>query len=150
VSADEYRFEPMRERDLDWVVAQEAELHRFPWTRGNFVDSLAAGHVCWLMYAADAPVGYAVVLNVLDEAHLLNVSVTRAMQGQSVGRRLLERLIDDARASGKRQFFLEVRPSNIAALALYRRAGFVEIGRRKGYYPGLEGREDAIVMRLEP
>ena len=142
-------FAPMTERDLDWVVEQEADLHRFPWSRKNFADSLATGHACWLMREAEAPVGYAVMLLVLDEAHLLNISVARAAQGRGLGNRLLEYLLSSARKEGVRQFFLEVRPSNIAALALYRRAGFVEIGRRKGYYPSPEGREDAIVMRVE-
>jgi ribosomal-protein-alanine N-acetyltransferase len=140
----------MVEHDLDWVVEQEASLHRFPWSRGNFTDSLAAGHSCWLMLETGAPVGYAVMLRVLDEAHLLNISVVHAAQGRGLGSRLLEHLISTARSEGLRQFFLEVRPSNLSALALYRRADFVEIARRKGYYPSPDGREDAIVMRLEP
>jgi ribosomal-protein-alanine N-acetyltransferase len=144
------RFMPMAEHDLDWVVRQETSLHRFPWSRGNFTDSLAAGHSCWLMRDAGTAVGYAVVLCVLDEAHLLNISVVHAVQGRGLGNRLLEYLLSTARNGGIRQFFLEVRPSNLAALALYRRAGFVEISRRKGYYPSPDGREDAIVMRLEP
>ncbi|MDR2881880.1 MAG: ribosomal protein S18-alanine N-acetyltransferase [Azoarcus sp.] len=143
-------FVPMSEHDLAWVVEQEACLHPFPWSLGNFSDSLAAGHSCWLMRDAGVPVGYAVMLGVLDEAHLLNISVVHAAQGCGLGSRLLEYLLSVARSSGVRQFFLEVRPSNLLALALYRRAGFVEIGRRKGYYPASEGREDAIVMRLEP
>jgi len=143
-------FVPMTGRDLDWVVAQEAILHPFPWSRGNFDDSLSVGHACWLMRDAGVPVGYAVVLGVLDEAHLLNISIVRAAQGGGLGRRLLEHLLSTAWRDGVRQFFLEVRPSNLAALALYRRAGFAEIGRRKGYYPSREGREDAIVMRLTP
>ncbi|MDR2208931.1 MAG: ribosomal protein S18-alanine N-acetyltransferase [Azoarcus sp.] len=143
-------FVPMTEDELDWVVEQEASLHRFPWSRGNFTDSLAAGHACWLMLDAGASVGYAVVLDVLDEAHLLNISVVRAAQRRGLGSRLLEHLISTAWEKGLRQFFLEVRPSNLSAIALYRRAGFVEIARRRGYYPSPEGREDAIVMRLEP
>ena len=150
MTAHSLSFAPMTEHDLDWVMEQEASLHRFPWSLGNFTDSLAAGYACWLMLETGAPVGYAVVLVVLDEAHLLNISVVRAAQRRGLGSRLLEHLFSVARSSGIRQFFLEVRPSNLAALALYRRAGFVEIGRRKGYYPSPEGREDAIVMRFEP
>ncbi|MDR1425107.1 MAG: ribosomal protein S18-alanine N-acetyltransferase [Azoarcus sp.] len=149
MSAPPLDFVAMGVDDLDWVTAQEGELHRFPWTRGNFADSLASGHACWLMRENGRLAGYAVTLAVLDEAHLLNISVVREAQGRALGLRLLEHLLEAARQSGARQFFLEVRPSNAAARALYRRAGFVEIGRRKGYYPGPEGREDAIVMRLE-
>lgn len=148
-TAPAFRFAPMSERDLDWVTAQEGILHRFPWSRGNFADSLNAGHSCWLMFESDAPVAYAVVLAVLDEAHLLNISVTRAAQRRGLGRALLGHLLSNARRYDLRHCFLEVRPSNLPALALYRRAGFAEIGRRKAYYPAPEGREDAIVMKLE-
>jgi len=144
------RFMPMAEHDLDWVVEQEVALHRFPWSLKNFADSLAAGYGCWLMYDVGVPVGYAIMLGVLDEAHLLNISVARAAQRRGLGSRLLEHLLSSAQRSGIRRFFLEVRPSNLSALALYQRAGFVEIGRRKGYYPSPDGREDAIVMRFEP
>ncbi|MCL2876261.1 MAG: ribosomal protein S18-alanine N-acetyltransferase [Betaproteobacteria bacterium] len=142
-------FAPMSGHDLDWVAGQEAALHRFPWSRKIFADSLVAGYACWLMRDADAPVGYAVVLGVLDEAHLLNISVMHTAQRRGLGSRLLEYLISTVRNSGVRRFFLEVRPSNLPAIALYQRAGFVEIARRKGYYPSQNGREDAIVMRLE-
>ena len=144
-----FRFAPMSESDLDWVAEQEGSLHRFPWSRGNFADSLNAGHSCWMMFESDAPVAYAIMLAVLDEAHLLNISVTRAAQGRGLGSVLLGYLLSSARSYDLRHFFLEVRPSNLPALALYRRAGFAEIGRRKAYYPSPEGREDAIVMKLE-
>lgn len=149
MTARSLSFAPLGEHDLGWVVEQEACLHSFPWSLQNFIDSLAAGHSCWLMRDAGTPVGYAVVLVVLDEAHLLNISVARDAQGRGLGGQLLGYLISLARSDGIRQFFLEARPSNLSALALYRRAGFMEIGRRKGYYPSREGREDAIVMRLE-
>ncbi|QTQ33978.1 ribosomal protein S18-alanine N-acetyltransferase [Aromatoleum bremense] len=143
-------FSPMTDRDLDWVVDHEAVLHTFPWSRGNFVDSLAAGHSAWVMRVGGSPVAYAVMLMVLDEAHLLNISVAREFQGARLGTALLRHLFAEARRCGASQFFLEVRPSNSAALALYRSHGFQPIGRRKGYYALREGgREDAIVMRLE-
>lgn len=140
-------FAPMSEEDLDWVVAQEACLHPFPWSRANFLDSLAAGYGSWIMHESRMPTGYAIVLGVLDEAHLLNISVAREVQGRGRGGLLLEHLFAQARHAGASQFFLEVRPSNVPARALYHKAGFVEIGRRKGYYPASNGREDAIVMR---
>ncbi|MDR2032476.1 MAG: ribosomal protein S18-alanine N-acetyltransferase [Azoarcus sp.] len=142
-------FALMRESDLDWVAEQEALLHSFPWSRNSFADSLAAGHACWLMSAAGAPVAYAVVLTVIDENHLLNISVARGEQGRGLGGRFLAYLLDKARRDGIRRFFLEVRPSNAPARMLYRRSGFVEIGQRKSYYPAPGGREDAIVMSLE-
>lgn len=141
-------FVRMSEADLDWVAAREAELHAYPWSRGNFADAIASGNAAWIMKVARCPVAYAVLLPVLDEAHLLNISVVGAEQGAGHGRALLEHLFQEARRYRARQFFLEVRPSNQRALALYRRAGFLEIGRRRGYYPAPDGREDAIVMMV--
>jgi [ribosomal protein S18]-alanine N-acetyltransferase len=138
---------PMGEADLDWVTLHEAELHAFPWTRGNFADSLNAGYSSWIQYTDGCPTAYAVLLLVLDEAHLLNISVLRDTQRRGHGAALLHYLCEQAHARGATQMFLEVRPSNTAALALYERSGFAPIGRRKGYYPAAVGREDAIVMR---
>lgn len=140
-------FAPMLEKDLDWVVSEESRLHCMPWSRENFLDSLAAGYGCWTMRADGASAGYAIVLSVLDEVHLLNISVVPECQGRGLGSRLLEHLFERARRDGASCFFLEVRLSNLPARALYQKAGFIEIGRRKGYYPATEGREDAIVMR---
>lgn len=141
-------YVPMSDTDLDWVVKNEAELHPYPWSRGNFADSLGAGYSAWVQHVGGQACGYAVMLSVLDEAHLLNISVARSAQGRGLGAALLAFLCGRAREGGASQFFLEVRPSNLAARALYERAGFEAIGRRKGYYPAPGGREDAIVMRL--
>lgn len=146
-TSGEVEFVPMSEGDLDWVVARERELHAFPWTRGNFADSLAAGYSCWLMKAGGQAVGYAVMMLVLDEAHLLDISIDREAQGRGHGAALLGHLRAEARRHGATQFFLEVRPSNAAALSLYRSNGFEHVGRRRDYYPAADGREDAIVMR---
>lgn len=141
-------FEPMQQHDLEWVAGQDTLLYPFPWSSGNFADSMEAGYGCWLMREQGLPVGYAVLMMVIDEAHILNISVAKACQGRGLGRRLLDHLARVARQAGARQLLLEVRPSNTAALALYARRGFETIGRRKGYYPAQAGREDAIVMRL--
>lgn len=148
-NAGGYRFIPMQAADLDWVAAREAELHAFPWTRGNFLDSLSAGHGAWMMYEGAAPIGYAIVLEILDEAHLLNISIAREAQHRGHGRTFLSWLHEEARRKGRTQFFLEVRPSNQAGLALYHAMDYEQIGRRRAYYPAEEGREDAIVMRRE-
>ncbi|NMG27675.1 ribosomal protein S18-alanine N-acetyltransferase [Aromatoleum evansii] len=140
----------MTDEDLPWVVENERELHAFPWSEGNFADSLRAGYNCWVMHNGGGPVAYAVLLTVIDEAHLLNISVTRGAQRGGIGGKLLDYLFAVAQQGGATQFFLEVRPSNTAALALYEGRGFVAVGRRKGYYPAPGGgREDAIVMRRE-
>ena len=146
----DYRYRPMTAADLDWVMTHEPQLYPFPWSRGNFADSLSAGYVCRVMLDAETPIGYAVMMVILDEAHLLNFSVVAAAQRRGAGAALLAHLRDEVRSRGVTQFFLEVRPSNAAALGLYTRSGFTTIGRRQSYYPAHEGREDAIVMRVAP
>ncbi len=140
---------PMTANDLDWVCAEAACLHAHPWTRRNFEDALAAGNDAWVMHAGGEALAYAVVLRVLDEAHLLDIGVSLRAQGRGYGRQLLDWIADFARDQGAVAFFLEVRVSNATALALYERSGFSEIGRRRGYYPAVDGREDAIVMRRD-
>lgn len=138
----------MTERDLDWVVENEVELHAFPWTRGNFSDSLGAGYLAHVLRQNGERVAYAVMMLVLDEAHLLNLSVVRSRQGQGLGRTMLKELFAVARQHGAVQLFLEVRPSNLAARALYLSSGCEPVGRRNRYYPAADGgREDAILMR---
>jgi len=132
--------------DLDEVVALEQRIQAFPWTPGHFRDSLAAGHAGWLKREAGAIVAFAVTMRVVDEDHLLDIGVAPDRQRSGLGRELLDFLCAQARQDGMLRMLLEVRPSNQAAVAFYRNFDFVEIGRRRGYYPTLEGREDAIVM----
>ena len=142
------QFRPMDESDLAWVAAQDVELYPFPWSAGHFADSISAGYGCWVMLDGAERVGYGVLMMVIDEAHILNISVVAARQKGGLGRRLLEHFATLARQAGARRLLLEVRPSNGPALALYERAGFQTIGRRKGYYPAVGGREDGLVMSL--
>ncbi len=143
-------FEPMRIEDLSEVQAIENDLYPHPWTRGNFLDSMYSGYETWVLRTEDDPlVGYFLVMLALDEAHLLNITVRRDLHGQGLGRYLLDQVKLLAREKNMNSIFLEVRPSNARAKAVYERYGFSQIGRRKGYYPGLGNtREDAIVMRL--
>lgn len=141
-------FRPMQFDDLERVMEIEPQIYSHPWSRGNFADSLHAGYSCWVYEQDDQLIGYAVMMSVLDEAHLLNISIARDFQGRGMGRALLNHLIDIARRHGAQMMFLEVRPSNKAAIALYESIGFNEFSIRKGYYPAHNGREDAILMGL--
>ena len=138
---------PMNGRDLDDVLRIEEDVYPYPWTRGNFADSLDVGYSCWVLRNGVELIGYFVVMLVVDEAHLLNISVARRHHGKGFGARLLRFAMEKAKRLGAQSLLLEVRPTNAAALVLYHHYGFAEIGRRKGYYPALGGREDAIVMR---
>ncbi len=136
--------------DLEWVITNEDALYPFPWSRGNFADALDAGYFCCIMVNDSGPAAYAVMMLILDEAHLLNLSVSHAAQGKGAGGALLAHMRASARELGATQFFLEVRPSNAPARHLYEKNGFIGIGRRRAYYPAENGREDAIVMRVTP
>lgn len=139
-------IETMTLADIDAVLAIEEAVQAFPWTRGNFTAALAAGYDGWVMCEAGRVIGFAVLMYAVDEAHLLVIGIAPDRQRQGRGRRLLEFVLGRARLAGMTRMILEVRPSNDAALTFYRRLGFAEIGRRRGYYPAHERREDAIVM----
>ncbi len=139
----------MQLRDLETVIGIEREIYPFPWTSGNFRDSLLSGYSCWVCEKAGPVVAYGVVMLAADEAHVLNIGVARDWQRRGIGRALMEHLVGVARDYGAATVFLEVRPSNGPALRLYERMGFNEIGVRKNYYPAAKGREDAIVMGLQ-
>lgn len=143
------RLRPMRESDLDAVAAIEADIYTHPWTRGNFDDSLRAGYSAWVLEGGGEVLAYGVVMMGVGEAHLLNLSVARAWQRRGIGRELLGFLLARAREMGAAAVFLEVRPSNAAARALYARHGFRELAVRRNYYPAHGGREDAIVMGID-
>ena len=140
---------PMREADLDAVMEVERHAYPFPWTRGIFRDCLRAGYPAWVLERDGAIIGYAVLSIAAGEAHILNLCVDPGIQREGHGRRLLRALLQVARGHRAERVFLEVRPSNDAAIALYDSEGFNEIGRRPRYYPAIGGREDAIVMALE-
>lgn len=144
------RFAMMRAQDVEEVVAIEKDAYPFPWTRGNFLDSLASRYDAWTLRDADARLaGYFLLMHAVDETHLLNITVRPDLHGRGFGRMLLDKVIQLALNANMQSVLLEVRPSNEHALAVYRHCGFQQIGIRKHYYPaGAALREDAIVMRL--
>lgn len=142
------RLRPMQSEDLDAIMAVERMVYAFPWTRGNFKDSLSAGYSCWVYEYAGTIMGYGVIMLAGDEAHLLNLSIAAEWQRQGYGRKLLEHFIRLAKEHYAKVLFLEVRPSNRQAIKLYERAGFNEVAVRRHYYPAAKGREDAILMGL--
>jgi ribosomal-protein-alanine N-acetyltransferase len=146
---EDLRFVPMQVDDLAEVLAIESDVYPYPWTRGNFLDSLFSGYQSFVLRdPAGMLVGYFLLMMAVDEAHLLNISVRRDLHGRGIGRFQLDRAVAVARAHGATSMLLEVRPSNARAYDIYRQYGFAEIGRRKAYYPAAGNtREDAIVMR---
>ncbi len=142
------RWLPMRDEDLADVATIESTVYAFPWTLGNFRDSLAAGYQCTTAWIGRELVAYAVVMQALDEAHLLNIAVAAPWQRQGVGREYMRHLIAGAKADRLEMLFLEVRPSNVVGRHLYETLGFRQLGLRRDYYPAATGREDALFMGL--
>jgi len=140
----------MTQDDVDAALAIEQAVQRFPWTRGNFIDVLNSGYVCRVDETDSGEIrGYAILMPAADEAELLNIGVAAAQQRKGLGRAMLGEMLETACGMNMKRVFLEVRPSNIAAIALYRSAGFSEIGMRRDYYRNVGGCEDALVMACE-
>jgi ribosomal-protein-alanine N-acetyltransferase len=148
VPSETPQLAPMREADLAPVTEIERSVYTHPWTRGNFADALHAGYQCRTLRLGRELIGYFVLMVAAGEAHLLNLSISARHQRRGHGSALLHEALALARAGGAANLFLEVRPSNLAAIALYIRFGFKRIALRRGYYPARRGREDALVYSL--
>ena len=139
---------PMLNADLPEVVALEAEVQSFPWTLKNFEDALAAGYEAFVLRTQDGLQGFFITMMAPDVAHLLVIAVAREAQRRGYGRQMLEYITRQARGAGTEGIVLEVRPSNLGALAFYRNEAFVQIGLRRDYYPAAKGqREDALILK---
>jgi ribosomal-protein-alanine N-acetyltransferase len=136
---------------LDAVLAIEGAAYAFPWSRGNFIDSLAAGYPAQVMFDRQGELlGYFVAMGGVDEMHLLNITVAPAVQGRGHARHMIGALIALCGEQQARELWLEVRETNARARSIYTRLGFEQKGVRKGYYPAPFGRrEDAVVMSLK-
>jgi ribosomal-protein-alanine N-acetyltransferase len=138
----------MVETDVGGVVALERASYQFPWSEGIFRDCLRVGYICRVVMSGNRLIGYGVMSVGAGEAHVLNLCIDMAHRCQGIGRRLLDYLIDRGAVAGMSEAFLEVRPSNTAAIRLYLSLGFEQVGMRRGYYQAAGGREDAAVLKL--
>ncbi len=132
--------------DLDDVLAIEQSVQAYPWTRGNFIDALNSGYLAYVDETPGELRGFAVLMPGVDEAELLNIGVAAGHQRKGLGREMVAAMLDEAAQRRLFRVLLEVRASNLAAIALYRRAGFSEVGLRRGYYKKSNASEDALVM----
>lgn len=133
--------------DVARVMQLETAAYPFPWSDGIFRDCLRVGYVCCVAEIDDIVVGYGIMSTGAGEAHVLNLCVGEAWRNRGLGAQLLGHLVEFARSLGVIEVFLEVRPSNTAAIRLYQSQGFAQIGVRRGYYQAVGGREDAVVLR---
>ena len=145
--APEVVIRSMRSSDIAEVVTIERASYQFPWSEGIFRDCLRVGYVCRVITVSRQVMAYGVMSLGAGEAHILNLCVGETYRCRGVGRRLLTSLIERATAAGMGDAFLEVRPSNTAAIRLYLALGFEQVGMRRGYYQAVNGREDAAVLR---
>lgn len=136
----------MKHDDVAMVSDIERRSYEFPWSHGVFRDCLLAGYQCITLIREDRVAGYAILSVAAGEAHILNLCIDREFRALGYGERLLDELLYRARSATVREIFLEVRPSNKTALALYKKKGFHQIADRPAYYQANEGREDAAVL----
>ncbi|MGY6553490.1 MAG: ribosomal protein S18-alanine N-acetyltransferase [Wenzhouxiangella sp.] len=137
---------PMRRADLDAVMAIEHNAYPFPWSLGIFKDCLRIGYRCLVLTDSGTVCGYSVYSVAVDEAHLLNLCIASPWRRRGLASLLLDHVLQEMILAGADRAYLEVRPSNRGAIRLYGQHAFRQIGRRPGYYPHEEGREDALVM----
>lgn len=147
---DVWRLYPMNAAHLPQVLAIERQAYSHPWSEGIFQDCLRVGYSAWVVTGAAIDVqAYALMSMAAGEAHILNICVAPDLQRRGLARFLIEHLLMVARAGSVTLVLLEVRRSNVAAQRLYARFGFTLAGERRGYYPAPDGREDALVLKLE-
>ena len=147
-SVPDVAIRPMMDTDVTDVVAVERASYQFPWSEGIFRDCLRVGYVCRVVTLAEQVIGYGVMSIGAGEAHILNLCLSESFRCRGIGRRLLAYLIERGASAGMSDAFLEVRPSNTAAIRLYLTFGFEQVGMRRGYYQAVGGREDAAVLKL--
>ena len=138
----------MVHEDLSQVSDIERRSYDFPWSHGVFRDCLLAGYTCIVLERPDTIAGYGILSVAAGEAHVLNLCVDPEYRRLGYGDRLLDEMLRRAKAASVKEIFLEVRPSNVNALSLYRKKGFRQIAHRRAYYQARYGREDAAVLSL--
>ena len=137
---------PMGLADIEFVYQLEMLCHSHPWTKNVFLSNFGKRYFNHVLLDNEQVVGYFVASSVAGEVTLMNIAISPEKQGKGLGRKLLQFLIELSQQKQEQEIWLEVRASNASALVLYNGLGFVEVDRRKDYYPCASGREDAIIM----
>jgi len=148
IESPPFFIRPMSEADLDDVMSIETQIYDFPWTRQIFHDCLRVGYISHVCKLDNELAGYCIMSTGASEAHILNLCIAPDYRRNGLGQRLLEHMLDTAKQRNVGTVFLEVRPSNQGAIALYDKMGFNQIGTRHDYYPAKVGREDAIILAI--
>lgn len=141
-------FRPMKKSDITAVCEIEKLVYDFPWSEDTFHNCFKIGYSSWIMERLGEVFAYGILSFGAGEAHIMNFCISPAQQKKGFGHKLMGKMIEVAIQYRAKNMLLEVRPSNVPALNLYKKAGFDEIGERKDYYPGKYGREDAVVLEM--
>jgi ribosomal-protein-alanine N-acetyltransferase len=144
-----HSLRPMLESDLPRIHRIEQASYDYPWSLGNFTDSLHTGYSMWVREAEGEVIGYYAMMAAAGEAHLLNLTIAPSWRRYGLGRDLLQHCLARACDHRAESLFLEVRSTNTAAIGLYHSSGFVDLAVRRGYYPARNGREDALIMKKD-
>lgn len=145
---DDLAIRPMGEQDIANILDIERHSYDFPWSAGIFTDCLRVGYCCWVLDTGHDLAGYGIMSVAADECHILNVCIAPESRRQGHARMLMDHLVTTAAQHGATIAYLEVRPSNTAAIELYTDLGFRHVGTRRAYYPAHKGREDAHVLSI--
>lgn len=137
---------PMGLADIESVYQLETQCHSHPWSRKLFLSNFGKRYFNHLLLEDEQVIGYFVASSVAGEVTLMNIAISPEKQGEGLGKHLLQFLKEFSADRNEQEIWLEVRASNLAALALYSKLGFVEVDKRRAYYPCESGREDAIIM----
>tara|TARA_B100000035_G_scaffold297200_1_gene289748 strand:- start:3077 stop:3538 length:462 start_codon:yes stop_codon:yes gene_type:complete len=148
-SSELYSFLPMRLEDLNMVHELETDAYQFPWTKQILRDCILYNYDSYSVFFGDRIIGYIIAKISYPETHILNLTVDSKFRNNGVGTTLIQFIINDARIRNSKDIILEVRTSNISAQSLYKKLSFKMIGLRKDYYECSQGREDALVLKLE-
>ena len=148
INQPDISLRPMRIADLERIMEIETTMYTYPWTEGIFRDCLRVGYCCWVLKQDHEIIAYGVMSTGAGEAHVLNICVAKGYQRNGHAETLLRHLLELAKRHGADICLLEVRPSNQAAIQLYHKLGFNEVGIRRNYYPDRDGREDAMILAL--
>lgn len=148
VQSPSLNIRPMGKADIDAVMAIELSVYTYPWTNRIMADCMRVGYHCSIGEVDGVLASYCIMSTGAGEAHILNLCVAEEFQRRGLGQLLLTNMLDEAKEEGIEDIFLEVRPSNVAAIELYERLGFNQMGTRKDYYPAKNGREDAVILAL--
>lgn len=130
------------------LMAIETACHDFPWSQKTMQTCLAGRYFNGALYADSVLVGFYIGERAGPDNTLMDICIAPDFQGQGFAKVLLQDFIDRSDNMAAENLFLEVRASNAAAIGLYTKAGFAEVGIRKNYYPSRNGKEDAILMAL--